>query len=177
MDNKIKNCCFIGHRNTILTDEQKINLKNNIEYLIKNDNLINFLFGSKSKFNYECYKIITELKCKYPDLKRIFYTCKNESCIFEKNYKFNEKLKLKLANYVTEFCVFDEEYEHNSKYTAGKASYIERNYAMINNSDYCVFYYDKDSYTNTTSGTKIAYNYALKNRKNIINIFLQNKNS
>ncbi len=39
---------------------------------------------------------------------------------------------------------FEGEIEHKTKHISNKASYIERNYAMINDSDYCIFYYNKD---------------------------------
>ena len=61
---------------------------------------------------------------------------------------------------------------------AGKASYVERNQAMIDNSDYCVFYYDssyqpkpkKNDYQ-PKSGTAIIYAYAQQKKKNIVNLF------
>ena len=53
---------------------------------------------------------------------------------------------------------------------------------MIDKADFCIFYYN-ENYTpikksnnlffadkQTNSGTKIAYNYAIKNKKEIINI-------
>ena len=50
----------------------------------------------------------------------------------------------------------------------GRAVYVERNYEMINNSEYCFFYYQKQYVQK--SGTEIAYNYARKLKKKIINI-------
>ncbi len=61
---------------------------------------------------------------------------------------------------------------------AGKASYVERNQDMINDSDICVFFY-KEEYKpeldnryrpSGKSGTHLAYDYAKKKGKNIINI-------
>ena len=68
---------------------------------------------------------------------------------------------------------FEEEFEHKTKYEAGKASYIKRNQAMIDDSDFCVFYYNEDytPSTKTNSGTKIAYKYAIKMKKKVINLF------
>ncbi len=52
---------------------------------------------------------------------------------------------------------------------AGKASYVERNYAMIDKSSYCVVYYDELNIpTARKSGTKIALDYAIKKGKNIM---------
>ncbi len=82
-------------------------------------------------------------------------------------------------------CV-EEEFEHKTKYVSGRASYVERNQAMINDSDYCIFYYDENykpekrkhskrnsAYYQPKSGTKLAYNYAKKNNKIIYNVLTQ----
>ena len=50
----------------------------------------------------------------------------------------------------------EEEVEHKTKYTAGKASYIERNFAMIDDSDYCIFYYDNNYKPNMNSKKKLV---------------------
>ena len=52
---------------------------------------------------------------------------------------------------------------------AGKASYVKRNCEMIDNSRFCIVYY-KEDYTpkSRKSGTKIAFTYAEKKKKNII---------
>lgn len=52
--------------------------------------------------------------------------------------------------------------------SAGQASYIERNELMINDSDYCVFYIDKN--TKYEWGTKITLNYAKRKEKTIISL-------
>ena len=100
----------------------------------------------------------------------------NEKQKWEKIYSYFEK---------KEVCIlgFEEEVEHKTKYTSGKASYVERNHAMINDSDYCVFFYDekynppkrkkskKDLFEyQPKSGTKLAYNYAKQKRKIVLNI-------
>ncbi len=54
---------------------------------------------------------------------------------------------------------------------SGKASYVERNYEMIDNSFFCIVYYDqKLSPATRKSGTKIALDYAIKKGKKIIKI-------
>ena len=67
---------------------------------------------------------------------------------------------------------------------AGKAAYAERNQAMICESDICVFYYNENYQPERRkeskrsigtyqpkSGTKIAYDYAVKQKKKIINLY------
>ena len=72
----------------------------------------------------------------------------------------------------------------SSQKNAGKAVLIERNYEMINKSEFCIVYYNekylppKRKYSRNCifdyhpkSGTGIAYNYAVKNSKYIVNLF------
>ena len=91
---------------------------------------------------------------------------------FKKKYPY-----IKLIDYYTIQNLLEE----NINFT--KKIYISRNIEMINDSDICVFYYDKiylpcrrkkekrhlTSYQSNIV-TKIAYEYA-KNKKKIINIF------
>lgn len=176
-------CCFIGHRKINMTKELEQKLKETIEKLIINNNVTTFLFGSKSEFDSLCHSIVSELKQKHPNIKRIKYTCKSESCLFEDEKEKWENILSKLEKQKILLNAFEEEFEHKTKYTSGKASYIERNKAMIDNSDYCIFYYDENYKPPTrkhkksdafkyqpNSGTSLAYNYAKRKRKNLINI-------
>ena len=45
-------------------------------------------------------------------------------------------LEVKLKDY-------DAEVQSDRVFSAGKASYVERNYEMIDDSDFCVFYYNE----------------------------------
>lgn len=92
LENAIKTCSFFGHRNTKMTEELKQKVKEIIEDLIVNQNVEIFLFGSRSNFDYLCHLVVTELKEKYRDIKRIAYTCKSETCVLEsKRDKWEEK--------------------------------------------------------------------------------------
>ena len=167
---KEKTCCFFGHRKIYETAELKNNLYEIIENLIVNKNIDIFLFGSKSQFDDLCHKIVTELKEKYPHIKRIYV----RSAFQHIPDWYEDSL---LQHY--EDTYFPEHMEN-----AGRASYVERNQEMINKSDFCIVYYDenyappkrKNSRRDLTdyqprSGTKIAYDYAVKKKKIIINCF------
>ena len=66
---------------------------------------------------------------------------------------------------------YEETYFPENIIRSGKAAYVERNFEMINKSDFCVIYYDKENLpTNRKSGTKIACEYANKKEKIIINV-------
>ncbi len=175
-------CSFFGHRNTELTEKQYKALKRIIEDLIIKNVQI-FLFGSRSDFDFTCHKIVTELKEKHPFIVRKCYTCKSESCTLESERAYWEEVYSHFKKEKVTLFGVEEEIEHKTKFSSGKASYVERNRAMIDDSDYCVFYYDKNYQPQTRklskrsvssyqpkSGTKLAYEYAKQKRKTIINL-------
>ena len=138
---------------------------------------------SGSNFNNFCHYVVTELKIKFPKIKRVFYSCKNEKCIFEKDRESLEKGFYISTKKPVKFCAYEQEVEHKTKFISGRASYIERNKAMILDSDFCVFYYDETykpelrkisknsiGYYQPKSGTAIAYNFAKQKKKTIINV-------
>ena len=152
-----KSCCFIGHRKINETEELKQKLTEVIENLIVNENVDTFLFGSKSEFNDLCRYTVTELKKKYPCIKRIFVRA--EYPYINDDYR----------EYLLQF--YEDTYYPEKVLNSGKASYVKRNIEMIDNSKFCVVYFDENySPNNRNSGTKIAYEYAMKNNMYIVNI-------
>ena len=180
---KHKICSFFGHRNVVVTEELKEKVKDIIEDLIVNQSVFIFLFGSRSNFDYLCHLVVTELKEKYPEIKRISYTCRSETCTLESERAHWEEIYSHFRKEKVTLLGVEEEVEHKTKYTSGRASYVERNQAMINDSDYCVFYYDENyqpemrkyskrsiGYYQPKSGTSLAYAYAKQKKKIIINV-------
>lgn len=184
-----KKCCFIGHRNAKLDDNQIKRLFLIIKKLISKYGFREFLFGSRSDFDKICHQVVTELKnSEYSFLQRVVYTCRSEFCIYENKREEIEKLFSTNSNKVT-FQGYEKEVEFKSKYVAGRNSYIDRNKQMIDDSDFCVLFYDEDYLPNLkkkskrdflhyqpNSGTKIAYKYIVKKQKPFINIFEKDKN-
>lgn len=176
-------CCFIGHRRVEISENLIQKLKNVIKDLIINHQVSEFSFGSRSIFDELCHMVVTELKSEYPKIKRMSYTCKSEFCILESEKNRWERICGSYQKNGVGFLCFEEEVKFKTKFTAGRLSYVERNQAMINDSDYCVFYYDKNyepqlrkiskrsvNFYQPKSGTKIAYEYAKLKKKKIINI-------
>ena len=180
---KNKSCAFIGHRKIKISDELIIKLRLIIDELITKCGVRLFLFGSKSEFNDLCYKVVTELKEKYPYIERVVYTCSNEVCALDRDKEKWEKLCTQVKGQKIDVQYFDKECEFKNKYTSGKGSYVERNFSMIDDSDYCIFYFDENyepsmrkwskrsvTYYTPQSGTKLAYLYAKRKNKKIINV-------
>ncbi len=179
-----KVCSFFGHRKIKLNKEiLKEKTEKVIKELIINYEVRTFLFGGHSEFDELCQTIVSELKIDYPNIKKISYTCRNESCHLESKKDYLKKIYSFLDEQHNILCFVDEEFEYKNKYISGKANYVERNQAMIDDSDYCVFYYDeqykpqmrKHSKTAITfyqpkSGTKLAYDYAKQKKKILINV-------
>ena len=78
---------------------------------------------------------------------------------------------------------YDHTYYPERLIGAGKATYVERNYEMIDNSNYCVIYYDENYMPprrknsrrdlfdyQPKSGTKLAYDYAVNKVVKIVNL-------
>lgn len=60
---------------------------------------------------------------------------------------------------------------------AGGSIYIERNFEMINNSRFCIVYFDEQNMSERRkSGTGIALDYAVKKGKRIIKLSILKKN-
>lgn len=164
-----KTCCFFGHRK--ITDIQQLQEKlyKTIEELIVCENVSVFLFGSKSDFDLLCREVVSNMKQKYPYIHRIYVRAEYQyiSADYEK--------------YLLQTC--DETYYSERAVNGGKAVYVERNQDMIDKSTFCIVYYipgyepPKKKYSRRDSssfqpksGTQIAYEYAKKKKKHIINI-------
>ena len=98
------------------------------------------------------YEIVSEIKEKYHHIKRVYVRA--EFPVIDESYE-----TYLLSRY--EDTYFPEKLHH-----AGKAVYVERNFEMIDNSQYCLVYYDEvHAPTRRKSGTKIALEYARKQNK------------
>lgn len=64
-------CCFVGHKMTDVTEELAKKTREIVEKLIVEEKVNIFLFHCKGKFDVLCFKIVTELKEKYSDIRRI----------------------------------------------------------------------------------------------------------
>ena len=83
---------------------------------------------------------MTELKEKYPYIRRVAYLCKHETaCLVGAGMEEQRRIK-EIAGrdvYVREFEDIKKSDRVNS---AGRAAYVERNQWIIDNSDFVLFF-------------------------------------
>ncbi len=164
-------CCFLGHRKIENTEVLRTKICETVERLIADENIDTFLFGSKSRFDSLCHELVTEIKEKYPHIKRIYVRA--EYPYIDEDYKA----------YILKD--YEDTYYPEHMANAGKAAYVERNCEMIDKSNICIVYFNpeysphkrKASHNGildygAKSGTKIAFEYAVKKNKKIINVFM-----
>ncbi len=152
---KMSACYFFGHRTINETEELREKLVQTIQRLITEENVDTFLFGSKSRFDTLSLELVTQLKEKYPHIKRVYVRA--EFPVIKDDYK-----AYLLKSY-------EDTYYPGKILGAGKAAYVERNYEMIDKSRFCIVYYDKrNAPTTRKSGTKIALDYAVREGKEVI---------
>ena len=150
-----RTCCFLGHRTIQKSEALKSAVYETIENLILDKSVDRFLFGSKSQFDSLALDVVTTLKKKYPHIKRVYVRA--EFPAISDDYQA----------YLLES--YEESYYPDKLLNAGKAVYVERNFEMIDQSQFCVIYYDANQApTERKSGTKIALDYAVKREKTVI---------
>ena len=144
-------CCFLGHREIAQTPELRQRLYSLVKWLIEEKQVNIFLFGSKSQFNTLCYETVSQLKEKYPHIKRIYVRA--EFPVIDDGY----------TAYLLER--YEETY-YPLNVHPGRAAYVERNRHMIDQSAVCVVYYT-GLLGKRKSGTALALDYAVKKNREI----------
>ena len=147
-------CSVFGHREIEVTYELTKRLKDIFIDLITNKGVCIFYFGGFGEFDNLCWQIVTELKqTLFPHIKRI-YVCENEIYVIRPH----KRPKWLRSEDYEEIIFFALEFD----YWYTRIYY--RNIAIIEHSDYNVFYVCK----NSNSGAYKTYKYAKSKKKNII---------
>lgn len=140
-----KICAILVPKIVIMNDKLKQLITDSIKKLIIEENVTKFLFGPKSNFGYACLSAVSELKKEYPHIQRICYVSKNEHYTI-KNEDNNIKQYDSKQNYnCLQTICFDKEICFKNNYFTDNYSHFERNCKMIDESDICLFYYDKNN--------------------------------
>ncbi len=178
--------CFIGHRKVTNAEQLKTRLLETVSKLISNG-ADTFIFGSRSDFDTLCWEVVTELQKRYPHLKRVSYNTPHETAFTSKEERERcEQFLSQIVQHEVHYTDYEESISSKKSLNANKNSYIMRNQEMIDNSDVCVFYFDKDYLPPTQkasnkflpdyqpkSGTAVAYAYAIQKKKQIYNTFIE----
>ncbi len=137
------NICFIGHRTVNNPEQVKSKLLDVLSALIA-EGANTFIFGSRSEFDFLCWEVITALKEKYPEIKRISYNAPHEAAFTSKEEReqyerfFSQAMKREVH-----YADYEETVDSQKAIKANKNTYIMRNQEMIDASDVCIFYYNK----------------------------------
>ena len=159
----MKACSFFGHRDTPQTEELKQKVRITVEQLIVEEGVDTFLFGSRSKFDELCHMVVTELKEKYPHIRRVAYLCKHEAgCLVGTGEEMRQAIKRLTGRneYVREF----EEIKRSDRVdSAGRAAYVERNQWMVADVHFTIMLLNEEKIRKRdNSGTWSIYQFAKK---------------
>ncbi len=155
-----KICSFFGHRKIVNKKEVQAKLILLLEDLIKKGFTV-FLFGGLGEFDELCHKTITYIKQKNPQIKRVYCLIDEKHLVERKRVKY-----IKREDY-EEFVYFSLSYD----YWYTRIYY--RNCEMIKKSDFIIFYAEERD----DSGAYKAFKYAIKCKKQYVNIFNNDKNT
>ena len=153
MENKI--CSVFGHREVEITEE--LSGKTECEILKAiNFGCRNFYFGGFGDFDDLCYKIVTKIKEEKSEFEiKRFY------CVTQERYLRKKSRYFKPENY-------DEIIFLVPSFEGWYKSIYFRNCAMIDESDFVLFYAEERE----NSGAFKAYKYAKKQKgKTVVNIY------
>lgn len=144
----------IGHRR--VTEEVASRIKCATEQLVQRGVDV-FLFGSRSAFGDMVLDEVTRLKSVCGNLRRVYVRAEYP------------EISAQYKSYLLRH--YDDTFMPSGVF--GRAAYVQRNFYMIDNADVCLFYCDcsvKDCAVGK-SGARIAYEYAVKRRKEIVNLW------
>ncbi len=150
-----KICSFFGHRNVAFSQEKKAQIEREIKKAIFNG-CYTFYFGGYGDFDDVCYQTVEKIKKENPQLN-----LKSIYCVSQERY-----LNKKVPYFNKED--YDDVIYLRPSFTGWYKSIYFRNCAMIDHSDYVIFYAEERE----NSGAYKAYKYAkTKKNKIIINVY------
>lgn len=152
-----KSCSIFGHSKIEITDSLKEKIYLTFERLVERENVGYFYFGGLGEFDDLCWQVVTDLKWKYPNIKRIF-------CLSDPRHQRASKRPKWLKKEDYEEIVY---LDLNFDYWYSRIYY--RNVEMVNRSDFVVFYVEHSE----GSGAYKILKYAVMKKKQIINIAVE----
>ena len=150
-----RTCCFFGHRIVLNVDKVKKDLLNIVEKLIE-VGYSRFIVGNRGEFDCIVLKVCNELKKTY-DIE-IYVVFSNERSFFNKENFNNQKYN---DCYLIMYEIEEVFYKNKIAFTNKK---------IVDDSDLVVCYVDMNR---EYSGAKNIIKYAIKKKKNVVNIYNQ----
>jgi len=140
-----KSCCFFGKTKLGYQKRDKAFelLYRQIEALIK-DGYTEFILSGHGDFDSTARIAVISLRMRFPNIKTIYY----HACKYEDNQALLQTI----------YPPIEDISQHQA--------IVYRNYAMIDSSDYCIFYVVR----NKSGAVNKAIKYAIKNNKPYINL-------
>ena len=149
-----KICSFFGHRDIVFTEALRFALDLEIKKIIE-QGCHTFYFGGYGDFDALCHQIVTKIKTENPHLKIQRIYCVAQEHYLQKKVRFFQRENYEDIIYLP------------TSFQGWYKSIYFRNCAMINQSDFIIFYAKEKE----NSGAYKAYKYAKKHRKNISNLW------
>ena len=155
MEEKI--CSFFGHREITVTKELCATLTAEIKKTV-DFGCRTFYFGGYGAFDSLCYKTVTDIKTDNPflNLKRIY-------CV-----PLEKQLRKRVRYFDPDG--YEEVIFLEPSFGGWYKSIYYRNLAMIDKSDYVIFYAEERK----ESGAYKAFKYAKRKKKRVVNLFNYN---
>ena len=147
-------CSFFGHREIQITDTLISDLTDEITSLI-NAGCRTFYFGGYGEFDALCYTVVSKIKRENPELNMKLVYCASRERYLYKRVRYFKREDYDEVIYLPK--TFDGWY---------KSIYF-RNCAMIDKSDFVIFYAENRE----GSGAYKAYKYAKSKKGKTVNLF------
>ena len=183
---RVKTCCFIDSGIVYINRRKETQIYDVLESIVVNDGVGTFIFGGRTTFADMCLDIVTALKNKYPHITRVRYICGNEAAVLQSKYDRYKGIYMPFEGMSVYQAIVDKEYRVTPKSVGGPDVYAERDMAMVDNSDICVFYYSDErhmvsqynrheiAFCIEDVNCKNIYNHARQKHKKIINLYKKN---
>lgn len=158
---KYKNCCFTGHRQAALTEPLKKRLTDGLRGLITEYNTHDFYAGGAAGWDMLCEETVLKLREEFPFIRlHLVLPCSAE----EQTARWDEALRMRYYDILKRA---DTAEYVSLMYT--KDCMKLRNARLVEYSDCCVCYYDKNG--SVRSGTGQTIRMAESKGIRIFNLF------
>ena len=161
MNQRYYRCFFTGHRQLYNRDKVALMLKDEIERLINEKNVEEFICGGAVGFDTLCAQVVIRLRETYKNIRlKIYVPCADHDMMWSSEDREKWRKISALADEVV--------YISNAPYD--NTCMHKRNRAMVNDAHYCIAYC-----FNRRSGTGVTLRFAGEAQCSVFNIWEEMK--